>query len=229
MLLTALFAVSTTVLSSGGDDQWNNVKEVNRGATLIFVSHNHECTWGKIKTIDDWGVTVLRRGSPEIVLRKADLLRITSGAWAPGVIFGARSSWSDIVALAGKHFHPIVEIFMKIGDRRKGRLTSVSDTGVTLEVSEKTTNIGKDDISKVAYIRPKPLSDSAAYADGELGPMKPFDPQLWPKLLHLRSPESIVLFDASEPEDNSSIVCNSYVSPETPARSDETRLLISRR
>jgi len=79
----------------------------------------------------------------------------------------------------------------------------------------KKTNINKSEISIVRYIRPKPLSDFAEYSDDELAWMKVFDPQLWPRMLHLQS-MSIRLHDSSLPQDDSTIVC-------TPGAGDITR------
>jgi hypothetical protein len=96
---------------------------------------------------------------------------------------------------------------MKSGKKGRGKLLSASDMALTLESWGKAANIRKDDVSTVSYIRAKPLSDSAAYADDELAWMKVFDPQLWPHLMHLESPLTVPLYDASLPEDDSSIVC----------------------
>jgi hypothetical protein len=78
---------------------------------------------------------------------------------------------------------------------------------VILESASGTVDINKNEISTVNYIRPSPLSDSAANSDDELAWMKIFDPQLWPKMLHLEPVMSVRLYDASFPEDDSTIVC----------------------
>ena len=193
---------------SSNDGQWNDVAKLTRRASYIFVDRNHSCVDGKIKEVDDRAVTIIRGNSPEITTERTHLLRITSGGWAGGVIFSGRSSWSDVVRIVGRRFHPEIAVVMKSSQEHKGKLLSASDVALTLEISRKRVNISKDEVSTVSYIRPKPLGDSAAYADDELAWMKVFDPQLWPHLLHLQPPLSVRLYDASLPEDNSSIVCN---------------------
>ena len=209
LVTTTLCSAPPIMWSSSNDDQWNNVKQVTRRTNYIFVTRDHDCLGGKVKHIDESVITIMRRNAPEITIQRTDLLRITSGEWAPGVIFSGRSSWSDVVNIAGKHFYATIAVLTKSGQEHKGKLLSVSDKAMALESSGKNVTIAKNEVSTVSYIRPKPLSESAAYADDELAWMKIFDPQLWPRLLHLQSLLSIRLYDASLPEGNSAIVCNS--------------------
>lgn len=207
MIVGALYSAPPKIWSFDNDNQWNNLATLNRRATYTFIDRNHSCFEGMIKQVDDRAVTITRRNSPEIATERRNLLRVTWGAWAGGVIFSGRSSWSDVVRIVGRRFHPDIAVVMKSGQEHKGKLFSASDTTLTLESSRKNLDINKDEVSTVSYIRSKPLSDSAAYADDELAWMKVFDPQLWPRLLHLQSPLSVRLYDASSREDTSSIVC----------------------
>ena len=192
---------------STNDDQWNNVATLTRRATYIFIDRNHTCFDGMIKQVGDRAVTITRLNAPEITVERTSLLRITSGAWAGGVLFSGRSSWSDVVRIVGRHFHPNVALVMKSRQEYKGKLLSASDATLILKSSGKKVNVGKDDVSTISYVQPKPLSSSAAYADDELAWMKVFDPQLWPRLMRLQSSMSIRLYDASSPQDDSSIIC----------------------
>jgi hypothetical protein len=194
--------------SAGSDDQWNTFRQVKHRANYIFVTRDRNCIGGKIKHMDDSAVAITQSTASDIVIQQPDLLRITYGAWGPGVIFSRRSSWSDIVSIVGKHFQPEIVVVTASGQEHKGKLVRASDKSMILKSSGKTVNIVKDEVSRVSYIRPKPLSESAAYADDELAWMKVFDPQLWPHLLHLESPLSVRLYDSSLPEDSSAIVCN---------------------
>ena len=126
-----------------------------------------------------------------------------------------RSSWSDVVQIVGRRFHPDIAVVTKSGEEHKGKLLAVSETGLTIGHAGKKTNINKSEISIVRYIRPKPLSDFAEYSDDELAWMKVFDPQLWPRMLHLQS-MSIRLYDSSLPQDDSTIIS-------TPGPGDITR------
>lgn len=193
---------------SNTDDQWETVTKLGRGASLTFVDRARNCVGGKIKHADNRTVTVMRRHGSDTTLERTNVLRISAGGWAGGVVFSGRSSWSDVLWIVGRRFHPDIGIALKSGEEYQGTLMSASETGLTVEVSKRRRNIDKRDISIVNYIRPKPLSDSAEYADDELAWMKVFDPQLWPRLLHLRSSISIRLYDASSSQDDSSIVCS---------------------
>lgn len=187
------------------DTQWSNVKEMSRKTTFIFVLRDRHCAWSRIKRADDSTVTIGE--TQEVVLQRADLLRVTSAAWAPSVIFSGRSSWFDVEALIGSKFHPPISIITKSGQQRSGKLVDCSDDHLAIESGGRETRIGKEDISTVSYVRPKPLSDGAAYANSELAWGKIFDPQLWPIMLHLQPSVSVRLYDASVPEDNSRILC----------------------
>jgi hypothetical protein len=222
-LAGALCSAPLMMWSSGVDDQWNNVNQLSHGTTYTFVARDRNCVLGRIKRIDDSGVTVMRRHlqrmdethelpheSSEIRIPRPELLRITGIAWIPGfdpgVVFSARSSWLDILSIVGKYNHQHIIVFTKAGEKYEGKLLSASAKAMTLESSGKTVDIGKDEVSTVSNIRAKPLSDSATYVDQEFAWMKIFDPQLWPSMLH-ESFLSIRLYDTSLPEDSSPIVC----------------------
>jgi len=210
-LAAALCSASPMMWSSGVNDQWDNVNHFSHGATFTFVARDRNCVLGRIKRVDDSGVTVMRPHSSEIRIPRPELLRITGTAWVPGsfdpgVVFSARSSWLDILSIVGKYNHPHIMVFTKAGEKYQGKLLSASAKALTLESSGKTLDIGKDEVSTVSEISAIPLSDSATYVDQEFAWMKIFDPQLWPSMLH-KSVLSIRLYDTSLPEDSSPIVC----------------------
>jgi hypothetical protein len=206
-LAATLCLLPTKMWPRSSDDQWDAVAGIDRRASLTFVDRNRNCVDGKIKHEDTRAVTVMRRNALESTLERTNVLRISSGGWAGGVVFSGRSSWSDVVRIVGRRFHPDIAVAMKSGEEYKGKLLSASDTVLTVKSSKKKTIINKGDVSTVSYIRPKPRSDSADYANDELAWMKVFDPQLWPRLLHLRSSMSIRLYDTSLTQDDSSIIC----------------------
>jgi hypothetical protein len=201
--------------SSGTDKGWDVVTHLNRNASFTFVDRNHTCTSGKINRANDRKVTVSRQHDPDIDIARTDLLRITSGEWAPGVVFSGRSSWSDVVRIVGRRFHPDIAVVTKSGEEHKGKLLTASETGLTIGHAGKKTDINKSEVSIVSYTRTKPLSDFTEYLDDELAWMKIFDPQLWPRMLHLHS-ISIRLYDSSLSQDDSTIIC-------IPGQRDVTR------
>lgn len=216
-LAGTLCLLPTKIWPSSSHDQWDTVAGIDRRASLTFVDRNPNCMDGKIKQADNRTVTVLRRSAPETTLERTNVLRISSGGWAGGVVFSGRSSWSDVVRIVGRRFHPDIDVAMKSGEEYKGKLLSASDRVLTVESLKKKKIINKSDVSTVSYIRPKPLSESAEYANEELAWMKVFDPQLWPHLLHLQSSMSIRLYDASLAQDESSIVCKPGLDLTHPA------------
>jgi hypothetical protein len=119
------------------------------------------------------------------------------------------------VRVVGRRFHPNIAVVTKSGEEHKGKLLTASETGLTIGHAGKKADINKSEVSIVSYVRPKPLSDSTEYLDDELAWMKVFDPQLWPRMLHLQS-MSIRLYDSSLPQDDSTILC-------TPGQGDITR------
>jgi hypothetical protein len=83
-LAAALCSASPMMWSSGVNDQWNNVNHFSHGTTFTFVARDRNCVLGRIKRIDDSGVTVMRPHSSEIRIPRPELLRITGTAWVPG-------------------------------------------------------------------------------------------------------------------------------------------------
>lgn len=154
LLPTELFS------SSGTNDGWDAVTHLNRNASFTFVDRNHTCASGKIKAANDRKVTVSRQHAPDVDIARTDLVRITSGGLAPGVVFSGRSSWSDVVRIVGRRFHPDIAVVTKSGEEYKGKLLTASETGLTIEHAGKKSDIKKSEVSKVSYVRPKPLSEN---------------------------------------------------------------------
>ena len=57
----------------------------------------------------------------------------------------------------------------------------------------------------VYHVVPKPLTDLGEYSLDGLGPMIIFDPDWYIYNFHLEPYVSVLLYEASEPEDNSSL------------------------
>lgn len=210
-ILVLIFGVNPSFSQvSLGNSSWNNLAQLTRKATFIFVLADRSCIAGNISSFTDASVAGKDRVGQAFTILRQDLLRVTYGAWAPGILFSNRSSWADLTALDkvnGQSLHAKVLVHLKSGEVRQGKLVDVSEDELAVDSGHKVRHIHKSEISTVDFFRPKPLSDSAAYADDELSWMKVFDPQLWPKLLGLRGALSVRVFDSSIPEDNSPIVC----------------------
>ncbi|HLY66169.1 MAG TPA: hypothetical protein VKU60_11600, partial [Chloroflexota bacterium] len=75
---------------------------------------------------------------------------------------------------------------------------------LTVEQSGKRINICKGDVSRLYYIRFKPMTDSAKYAAQEMALP---DPELWWYMLNLEGKIPVRLYDSSMPEDNEPVKC----------------------
>jgi hypothetical protein len=191
-------------------ESWNNLKQLTHKRNLIFVRMDRSCIAGAINSVSDTAIVIKDLHGESVPIARGDLLRVSGADWGPSVLFSRRSSWSDLMAVASwlhRPLHPDVVVGNKSGKTQRGKLQTISETELVLESDHKALHITKGDISVVDYVTAKPLSSSAEYADGELAWMKIFDPELWPKLFGFQGVVNVRLFDASLPEDNSSIVC----------------------
>ncbi len=93
------------------------------------------------------------------------------------------------------------------GKLHKGNLKKVTDSEVALGDSGTEISIPKAEVSRVDYVREKPLSDAGEYSWSELAMLKVFDPELYPRLFHLGDTMLVRLYDRSIPEDNSPVRC----------------------
>ena len=84
---------------------------------------------------------------------------------------------------------------------------TVSDDGITLQISGKSMNISKSEIAQVYGVVAKPLTDFGEYSLDELGPMVIFDPDWYVHGLHLEQYVSVLFYRADDPEDNSPAQC----------------------
>lgn len=163
-----------------------------------------------IASVTDTTLVVNEPHGQPISINRQELLRVNQGDWGAGVLFSSRSSWADVNAvtsLNGRTLRPKIFVETKSGRTQEGTLTSLSDAEIAMDSQHNLIHVAKTDISTLSYVTAKPLSSSAAYADDELAWMKIFDPQLWPKMFGFQGSVRVRLYDASLPEDNSSIVC----------------------
>ncbi len=209
--VVALTALLHTAAATQQDEiSWKNLNQLTHRATFIFVTNTRDCVAGSLKSSNSHSFTVRVRDKSTRTLQRDDLLRVSRGAWAPGVLFSGRSSWLDVVALKSKTLPQLpirVQVTTKAGQEHEGNLIRVSDEDLTLQTDNHELKLPKANISTVSYLVPKPLSDSAMYADEELVFLKIFDPELWPVMFGTQPKLNVPLFDASVPEDNSQVIC----------------------
>ena len=72
----------------------------------------------------------------------------------------------------------------------------------------KEISIPKTEVSRIDYIRDKPLSDKEEFYWEELAMLRIFDPALYPRVFHLGDKMPVRLYESDVPEDNSPVHCS---------------------
>jgi len=198
--------------SNEQSEGWDSLRRVPHHATLIFADRDGNCVAGQIKSYDNNAIVVARQNERDAKIDRPNVLRIATNAWGPGVVYSGRSSWLDVEGLVptrpSEKWRVPVRVEMNTGKTVRGQLLEASQEEITISSSaRRTLVITKGEIARLSYIRPKPLSDSAEYANDELAWMKIFDPQLWPSLFHTQGSLVVRIYDANSPQDNAPIVC----------------------
>jgi hypothetical protein len=227
----ALFALALPALilsanCAAADDPWQSVKELPHNAGFVFVDRGMTCQFGHIEAVTAQSVLV-RTDQSAVTFEKSSLTRIRYGYSGRPVspsnpnlvlatVYSGRSSWADLIEFTpfrptpGSYSSFAVRMSVKTtaGKVRQGRLQQITDSGITLADSfGKETSIARTEVSRVDYITDKPLSDNQEFYWAEMGPLRIFDPALYPRLFHLGSTMSVRLYDRALPEDDSPVRC----------------------
>lgn len=218
-----ILALLGLVLPSSGvdsDDPWQSLRSLTHRSEFTFVDRDLNCHYGRIKAVTDHSV-VIRTDHSSITIDRSNLIRVRTGPpTGPNnpyiallTVYSARSSWSDLIQFAPvlHMFKSPTEVQMAVttsdGKLLKGNLKKVTDSEVTLADSGVEISIPKAEISRVDFVREKPLSDAGEYSWSELAMLKVFDPELYPRLFHLGDTMPVRLYERSIPEDNSPVGC----------------------
>jgi hypothetical protein len=208
------FTVLATSLSSSAKspdqaDTWLIFNKITHKRSYRIETRDRKCVRGTITGVTTDGLTAAVSsnlpGSPNTVtFPRADVLRVAAGQI---VYYSGRSSWSDVSSLRMKGRERLKVVTTDGKTYKVKPPYSVSDEGITLNTSGKSTMISKGEIVQVYDIVAKPLTDTGEYLADELGPLIIFDPDLYVYGLHLEEYVSVLLYDASDPEDNSPVQC----------------------
>jgi hypothetical protein len=96
----------------------------------------------------------------------------------------------------------------KDGKVHLGILSQVTESEITVADSfGKESTFSKKEISIVAHITDKPLSETEEFHWEELTMLRIFDPQLYPRLFHIGDTMPVRLYDSAVLEDNSPVMC----------------------
>lgn len=220
----ALTLLVSPVLCADGDDPWQGLKQLRHDVGFVFVERNMTCQYGRIKAVTDNNV-LIETDRSEVTIDKSSLIRVRLGFGGRSVpahhpnmplftVYSGRSSWTDILAFmpfqAKTHpgFHLHLAVTTKDGRIHRDDLSQVTDRDITLlDTFGKEIVFPKTEISRVDYIREKPLNDTEEFHWEELAMLRIFDPQLYPRLFHIGDTMLVRLYDTAIPEDNSPVEC----------------------
>jgi hypothetical protein len=198
--------VLSSAKSSGQEDPWFVLNKITHKRSYMIETRDRKCVGGVITQVTSDRLTASDSSrSPDLLtFPRADVLRVTSEQTA---YYNGRSSWSDVssLRLTGRER---LKIVMKDGKVYKFKPPyTVSDEGITLHPSGRSTKIAKGEIAQVYEIAIKPLTATGEYLMEELGPMIVFDPDWYAYVLHLEQYVTVLVYDSSRSEDNSSAQC----------------------
>jgi hypothetical protein len=227
----AIFALAfpTLILSAncvGADDPWQSLRELPHNVGFVFLERGMTCQYGQIKAVAAQSVLV-RTDRSEVTFEKSRLMRVRLGFGGQPVppsspnlvlatVYSGRSSWADLIEFMpfqskpGSYSSFTVRISVNTtgGKVRQGRLQQVTDSGITLaDAFGKETSMAKTEVSRVDYMRNRPLSDKQEFYWDELAMLRIFDPALYPRLFHLGDTMPVRLYDSALPEDDSPAQC----------------------
>ncbi|HYL67984.1 MAG TPA: hypothetical protein VEX69_02365 [Candidatus Limnocylindria bacterium] len=193
------------------DDQWENLKQITRRRTFLYVDRQLQCGNGKIDQVTERTVTLKREDHTKITIARQDLLRL--GEWglsANGIVYSARSSWTDVRNQLHSPNNPHRRARLRIvaldGKIHEGQLIEVDETHLALLDEGKKVQLAKSDIAKVYYLRLKPWSDRAEYIVQEAPVIWIIDPEVVRYELDT-SRIPVLLYDSSALQDESAIEC----------------------
>jgi hypothetical protein len=199
--LAVCLALSSSTVGLARDDPWENLRRVTRHRAYTFVDRESSCITGQILVVTYQSVTIKPVQANNITMERRNVVRVTDWNGTNNVIYSAKSSWSDVEAIQAK---ASAKVLTKNGRAYEGKIVSASDTGMTLLHPVGNTNLAKEDIAQVYYVRSKPMSEGAEHSAQELFVV---DPRLWPYFLNISPKISVRLYDSSMPEENAPVQC----------------------
>jgi hypothetical protein len=202
-------SISSSAKSPDQPEPWLILNKITHKRSYKIETRDRKCVWGTITSITTDHLTAkvssnLSYSPNTVIFPRVDVLRVWTGRI---VYYSGRSSWSDVSSLRMKGRERL-KVVTAVGKTYEVKPPyTVSDEGITLNTSGKSTMISKGEIAQVYDIVVKPLTDRGEYLADELGPMIIFDPDLYVYALHLEQYVSVLLYNASDPEDNSPVQC----------------------
>ena len=212
--ILAFAVLATSIFSSAKSpdqaDSWLVLNKITHKRSYTIETRDRKCVLvtiagvtndrlaAKVHTSNSAGLT------DTVIFSRADVLRVASGR---PVYYSGRSSWSDVSSLRVERRERL-KIVTTTGKTYIVKPPyTISDEGITLHASGKSTKISKSEITQVYDMVVKPLTDFGEYSLDELGPMIIFDPDWYVYALHLEHYVPVLLYNSNDPEDNSPAQC----------------------
>jgi hypothetical protein len=188
------------------DDGWENLRRVSEKASLTFMRKDGSCEVGTILKVEPTKVTVKTNAVAPIGIDKPGLLLVGEGPGPHDLIYSGRSSWADVVGAKPSHAESLV-VTMKNGKSHTGKPVSASVDAIVLRALAGAETLPKGDISRVTYVRQKPLTDGEEYIGQEAPFLMLFSPMTYVRAAGISLKLDVPLYDASAPEDDSALKC----------------------
>jgi hypothetical protein len=205
-------AIPSSAKSPVHGDPWGVLDKITHKRDYTIETRDHKCVMGRITRVaaDRLTAEIYKWNSSglahldTVIFPRADVLRVISGR---AVYYSGRSSWLDVSLIRAKGRERL-ELVTTVGRIYEVKPPyAVSDHGITLSTSGKSTEILKSEIVRVYKLTLKPFTANCEYLAQELGPMVIFDPDLYVWGLHLEGYVPVLLYNSVDPEDNSSAQC----------------------
>jgi len=193
---------ATPMPAAGADDGWSNLARVTRERSYGFVTRDGECYEAEIRSADNQKVTIHSAGTGDLVLPRADVLRVSDfpNALPRDTVYIGRSSWTDL-QLSGPRGSEYWVIVTKQGEE----LRSDHTWGIAKDwVSANGRTIEKLEVESAIYVRYEPLTrweQNVHRAKMDLLALR-----IWFRGTFLKK-IAVLMYDASLPEDNSPVRC----------------------
>jgi len=202
--LTALLVMAWPL--AGEDSGWTNLDHINHSNRYRFILNDGTCRQLRIRTVNpDSLVVVLSENGSRVVVGKVARPAVIQ-VRDDQILYSSRSSWEDVQSIRKLYLHEYIKITLKSGVSTKGEIASSSDIGITLKGPAGASEIPKAAVARIDYIRLKPTPDGDQYMARET-PLVWLDPRLWPYLVNIGVLIDVRLYDATLPEDNTSLQC----------------------
>ena len=207
--LIASFVVLCSLASAKPPDaveEWNALKTLPHDNNYYLVTNSGECFQGPIAHIgsDRLILSSWTSGKARVSFAKKDILAF---GFARHFYYSNRNSWYD-ASHTILYDHESLVIATRSGKRYKvqGKYTFTPES-ITFPDGQTERSLAKADVERIYLDAVKPLSAGRAYALGELGLGVVFDGDAYRYWWHLEGRLSVLLYDASQPEDNRPISC----------------------